>query len=539
VSTNGKDAASGKPPDELCGGCGARLPGSHRYCLECGARRGPLPAVVADRVNALKERGRQDGEGAASPAEPAAALEDAGEATDHWGWMPTPQVAAVGVMALLAAGVVLGSVTSPLAQSAGGASIILEELGGPEPEVEEEAAAVNAAPSAAPATASYAPPAEVPLVAPPAEAPAPSAPPAQLPPELPEEESLPEIKHVFLIVLDGHGYEEAFGNESAAPYLAETLAGEGKLLANYYGVAQGGLANRVALLSGQGPTPQLAAGCPEYKPIAPGTLSVEGQVEGDGCVYPAEAETLPGQLSKAKMSWKAYVEAPGGDEASAPTDSCFLTPRNPLAYFAGVAEGAECAENDVSLDQLAPDLSKADTTPTFSYILPNTCHSGSDTPCGPEQPAGLAPVDGFLEAVVPEIVASPAYEDEGGLIAIVFDQAPQEGEAADSSSCCANPEYPNLPPPVASAEPATPGPVKPSGGGGQVGMLLLSPYVAPGTVDESGYYNHFAFLRSVEELLGLEPLGYAAEPALTGFDSSVYDASPEESTAAPKERPAP
>jgi len=494
--------------------------------------------VVGDRIAALKERGRHLGEGAGPPpAAPAvAAAEGTVAATGRWDWMPTPQVAAVAVMALLAAGVVLGSVTSPPAQSAGGASIILEELGA-EPEVEEEAEAFGAAPAAAPATASYAPPAEAPPAAPaPAQAPPPSAPPAQPPPELPEEELLPEIKHVFLIVLDGHGYEEAFGDESQVPYLAETLAGEGKLLSNYYAVAQGGLANQIALLSGQGPTPQIAAGCPEYEPIAPGTISAEGQLEGDGCVYPAEAETLPAQLTEAKLSWKAYVEAPGGDEASAPVDSCYLTPRNPFAYFAAVTESPECAENDVSLDRLSPDLKKAETTPTLSYVVPNSCHDGAETPCAPEQPAGLASAAAFLEAVVPEIVASPGYEAEGGLIAITFDQAPQEGEAADSSSCCANPEYPNLPAPPASTEPVAPGPVKPSGGGGRVGMLLISPYVAPGTVDEVAYYNHFSFLRSVEELLGLEPLGYAADPVLTAFDSSIFDLSPEESSVASRAR---
>jgi hypothetical protein len=497
--------------------------------------------VVADRVNALREGGRSHVNGddgvPVAPAEPADAEADTAAATrDRWAFMPTPQVAAVAVMALLAAGVVLGSVTSPLAQSAGGASIILEELGGPEVE-EEEPETVSAEPSAAPTTASYLPAEAPPLAAPlpSAEAPQPSAPPAQLPPELPEEELLPEIKHVFLIVLDGHGYEEAFGKESAAPYLSKTLASEGKLLANYYAVTQGGLANQVALLSGQGPTPQIVAGCPEYKPIAPGSLSVEGQVEGEGCVYPAEAETLPSQLTAAKLTWKAYVEAAAGQEASSPPDSCYLTPRNPFAYFAGVTGSAECVENDVSLDQLAPDLKEVDTTPTLSYLLPNACHDGNDAPCAPEQPAGLAAADGFLEAVVPEIAASPAYEEEGGLIAITFDQAPQEGEAADSSSCCATPEYPNLPPPAEDTEPIVPGPVKPSGGGGQVGMLLISPYVAPGTVDEAAYYNHFSFLRSIEELLGLEPLGYAAEPVLTGFDSTVYDASPEESTVAPQE----
>lgn len=552
------DEGSGGARGERCGECGSRVSAGQRYCLECGARHGPLPTVVASRIDALRGPGQLGGK----PKAPVAALAAAAaakkpgrpEKDDRWSFMPSPQVAAVVVMVLLAAGVILGSVTSPLAQSAGVASVILE-LGEPEPE--ETAEPVEAStPSVAPEVPALVPTAEAPLAEPlealPAE-PEP-APEAQQLPELPEEETLPEIKHVFLIVLDGHGYEEAFGESSSAPYLAKTLAGEGKLLANYFAVAQGGLANEIALLSGQGPTPQTALNCPEYTAIAPGTVSPEGQVEGTGCVYPKETETLPGQLAEAELTWRAYVEdiangastgqptacrhpALGGtDPSSAPAPGdAFLTWRNPFVYFAGLTEDPKCAESDVGLDGLARDLKKAEKTPTFSYIVPNACHSGNETPCAPEQPAGLAASEEFLKTVVGEITKSPAYEEEGGLIAITFDQAPQTGPAPDASSCCGTPEYPNLPPPATpppSAEPTAPGPVKSSGGGGRVGMLLLSPYVAPGTVDETAYYNHFSFLRSVEELLELEPLGYAADPVLTGFDSTVFDASPEESTLA-------
>jgi hypothetical protein len=568
VKISNEDEGSGRARAGRCAECGTRLTASQRYCLECGARLGPLPAVVANRIAALKQKSRRiaalkqksrpDDASAGAPVAPFEpdAAEGGGdyEKPGRWDFMPSPQVAAVVVMALLAAGVVLGSVTSPLAQSAGTASIILEEIGGEAAEGEPEEAASG--PSYPPEPTAVAATAEAPLALP-AEAPAAepeAAPPAALPPEIPEEELLPEIKHVFLIVLDGHGYEEAFGKESPAPYLAETLAGEGKLLSNYFAVAPSGLANEVALLSGQGPTLQTAANCPEYTAIAPGAISPEGQVEGDGCVYPATTETLPGQLTDAKLTWKAYIEDIANGEAAGQPTSCrhpalggadpnaaplpgdaFETWRNPFVYFAGLVESPECAENDVGIDRLAPDLKKADETPSFSYIVPNACHDGSELPCAPEQPAGLAAAEGFLETVVPEIQASPAYEEEGGLIAITFDQAPQAGPTADSSSCCATPEYPNLAasPPPASTEPPATGPVKPSGGGGQVGMLLLSPYVAPGTLDESAYFNHFSFLRSVEELFGLEPLGYAAEPALTGFDSSVFDASPEESTVSP------
>jgi phosphatidylinositol-3-phosphatase len=563
VAISNVDEGSGKGRAERCAECGAALSAGQRYCLECGTRRGPLPAAVADRVDALKGQGRPEGAAAngspTTPAESAVTASDDAEPgkKDPWGFMPSPQVAAIAVMALLAAGVVLGSVTSPLAQSAPASSIILE-VGGSEAGEEEPEATASEAPALAAETPAAVPTAEVPLAPLPETAPLeeePSAP-AQLPPELPEEEALPEIKHVFLIVLDGHGYEEAFGKESPAPYLAKTLAGEGKLLTNYFAVAQGGLANEIALLSGQGPTPQTAAGCPEYTAIAPGTANAEGQVEGAGCVYPSSTETLMSQLTTAKLTWKAYVEDIANGAAAAQPTTCrhpalggadpnaaplpgdaFETWRNPFVYFAGLAESPECAENDVGLDQLAPDLKKAEKTPSFSYIAPNACHDGSEAPCAPEQPAGLAASEAFLKTVVPEIEASPAYSEEGGLIAITFDQAPQAGPSADSSSCCITPEYPNMPAPATTEAPVT-GPVKPTGGGGQVGMLLISPYVAPGTlVGETAYYNHFAFLRSVEELFGLQPLGYAAEPALTAFEpGTVYDASPEESTvASPKE----
>jgi len=518
VTGSSDDGGAGK----ACAECGAALSASQRYCVECGTRRGPLPAVVANRVGALKERGRRrdtETNGTpVSPADPTPGELDQAEEKDAWGFMPSPQVAAIVVMALLAAGVILGSVTNPLAQGAGAASIILE-MGEPagEEAVDEPVAEASAPVAEAPVPTAVP---EAPLAAPLEESAEPEAPPTEPTlPEIPEEETLPEIKHVFMIVLSGHGYEEAFGDESAAPYLAKTLTEEGKLLSNYYAVTQGGLANEVALLSGQGPTPQTALNCPESTPIAPGTVNPEDQVEGEGCVYPAEVETLPGQLAKAKLSWKAYVEPD-------PVPAW----RKPFDYFAALGEDPEADKHEASLEQLATDLEDPKATPALSYIVANACHDGGDTPCAPEQPAGLAAADKLLEALVPEITESSAFQDEGGLIAITFDQASPTAPAPDTSACCATPEYPNLPAPTTTEAPS-PGPVKPSGGGGRVGMLLISPYVAAGTVDEASYYNHFSFLRSVEELFGLEPLGYAAEPALTGFEPGVvFDASPEEST---------
>lgn len=517
-----------------CAACGAAFAGDQRYCLECGRRHGSLPPAIASRLAALlrRERGEErplQDEGEAGPGRPSSTS-----------FMPSPRAAAAAVMGMLALGVLLGSATSQVAQSAGLSSILLEVAPAPAPE-EPLAEATAAAPSASaestpllPATTSSLP--AVPA-APEESAPEAPAEPA-LPPQIPEAEVLPPVKHVFVIVLGENGFEESFGEASPAPYLAQTLRAKGELIDNYYAVTKGDLANQIALLSGQGPTPETATDCPTYADLLPGTLSSEGQVEGSGCVYPAVTPTLPGQLVERKLRWRAYVEDIGNGAAAGQPATCrhptldapdpspaplpgdaYVTWRNPFVYFHSLTDGTECVQNDVGLDRLATDLKTATKTPALSYIVPNACHDGGEVPCEAGQPGGVVAAESFLQTVVPQIEASAAYK-EGGLIAITSSQAPQAGPEADPSACCVAPAYPNLP---ETAAEAFAGPVKASGGGGRVGLLLISPFVSPGTENEIGYFNHYSLLLSIEQLFELEPIGYAGELALAPFDSSVYN----------------
>lgn len=466
-------------------------------------------AVVAAWIKA-RDQEPSSSDGAGTEAEDGGGTADR-SALDRY--MPTPQVAAVAVMALLSAGVILGLVTDQLAQSASAPIVLLgEPVSAPEAEQRAEAPEVE--------TEYIEEEGPAPTVITEAPAPAPEeifkegqeegpAEEPKEPIELPTEALLPPVSHLFVIVLGEHGYESAFGENANAPYLAE-LVEQGELLQNYYAVAPGGLANEIALLSGQGPTAQTAAGCPEYTDISPATVdpaTVGGSeaVTGTGCVYPASTKTLPGQLVAAGSTWKAYIE----EDPNAPGQPLCSAGQAATAYFHSLLDNGECAAQTVGLGRLATDLAGKSATdvPSLSYIVP--------------QPAGLEGAESFLRAVVPEIESSP-YFAVGGMIAITFASAPQTGPEADPSSCCATPEYPNLKDQSAPPPPAASGPVKPTGGGGRVGMVLLSPYVAPGSVSET-YYDHFSFLRSVEELFGQAPLGYAAEPAIVGFDETVYN----------------
>jgi hypothetical protein len=534
-----------------CSECGASRAPDQRYCLKCGARLGSLPAAIAVQIQRLRTfaTGRIPVvKATAAKAKPAAT---AGTGKRGWPYersdfMPSPRAAAAAVIGMLALGVAIGSATNQLAQSAGLTTILYEE---PEPPAEEESAPEVAAEPEVEAEASGE---EATAVAPPAlpipeeEAAIPEEVPSELPetPEAPIEEAppgLPEVKHVFVIVLGENGYEETFGEASTSKYLKEELPAQGEVLTNYYAVTKGELANQIAMISGQGPTEETATNCPNYADIVPGTESAEGQVEGKGCVYPATTKSLPAQMAEKKLTWHAYVEgsedgvvvgqptscrhpAPGTeDQNKAPTAAdSYVTWRNPFVYFHSIIDAPDCAKEDDGLPELTKDLQgKPEKFPAFAYIAPDACHRGAEAPCEEGAATGPAASEEFLKAIVPEIQESFAYKD-GGLIVITSAEARQGGEKPDASSCCIAPEYPNLPPPEGPEETAT-GPVKETGGGGRVGAVLLSPFIEPGTTSET-YFNHFSLLATIEELFSLEKLGYAAEPAITGFDESIFNA---------------
>jgi hypothetical protein len=303
---------------------------------------------------------------------------------------------------------------------------------------------------------------------------------------------------------------------------------------------------------------------------------------------------------------------------SVTSGSTYVNWKNPVIYFQGLLlPSGECQTNDVGIAQLAKDLKNP--TPTFSYISPDPCDDGSDTPCRPGAKTGLAQADVFLQRVVPEIERSASYK-QNGLILITFASAPQSGPHWDTSSCCGQPTYPNLPSPSttsassttstsssstgttpsatppavtatetvttttttaspsvsttdtgtttgaspdcvasgsdtstsssttsspsAATTPAapttssstttstttTPGECAPvivgtPPGGGQVGLLMISPWIAPGKSDVVDTLNHFSVLKGVEQLFKLPNLGYAKVTSLQGFGTGMFAAS--------------
>jgi phosphatidylinositol-3-phosphatase len=344
----------------------------------------------------------------------------------------------------------------------------------------------------------------------------------------------PHVKHVFIIVLENEDATATFGPGSKAPYLAKRLTAKGELLPNYYGIGHNSNDNYLAMVSGQAPNLQTQLDCQFFSDFTPGTPAPSGQYVGQGCVYPPPAETIANQLEDSGYAWRGYMQdvnkgAPPGTEtpcrhpaigARDPNQHAvrgdqYATRHNPFVYFHSIINFPTCKRNDVDLTHLNHDLKRERRTPNYSFIVPNLCNDGHDSPCVNGQPGGLVSANRFLRRRVPKILHSPAYRDRGLLI-VTFDEAEAVGATADSSACCNERPGPNVIPPN------TPGFIHPGPGGGRVGAVLLSPCLKPGTVARTPY-NHYSLLRSIEDNFGLPHLGYAGQPGLAPFGRNVLN----------------
>ena len=270
------------------------------------------------------------------------------------------------------------------------------------------------------------------------------------------------IKHVMVIELENESEGETFGATSPATYLNDTLVPAGELVRNYFAAGHVSLDNYIAQVSGQAPNQLTSSDCVtsltslsgSYNDVTPGTLDPDqakypGQVDGQGCVFPASVQTIGNQLDRAYpgtvgSDWREYAEDMGNDPArdggqpdllggtdcahptqlnglasddtnnaegpnatgtqvkSAITDQ-YANRHNPFIYFHSVTDNQWLCDHDVvplgtaatSADgtvayegHLAQDLKHTFTTPRFSFITPNLCDDGHDATCAGTNDAG-------------------------------------------------------------------------------------------------------------------------------------------------------
>jgi phosphatidylinositol-3-phosphatase len=280
----------------------------------------------------------------------------------------------------------------------------------------------------------------------------------------------PRVGHVFTIMLENKDYADAFGKRPGSRYLARTLRRRGALAKRYYATAHQSLPNYLTMISGQAPTRATRNDCPEFD-----------------CIYDETVRTLPDTLEAAGHTWGGYfedipaacalpVEGQGDPFPRATRSLQYAQRHNPFSYFRSITTDRDrCRRHVRGMRALRRGLGAVSTTPSWSFIVPDFCHSGHDDPCpNPRESGGWAGIGAFLRRWVPRILASPAFRRDG-LLVITFDEAEDDDRR----------------------------------GGGRVGALLISPLIEPGSTIRATL-DHYGYLRSMEDLFGLQHLGPAA-----------------------------
>ncbi len=334
-------------------------------------------------------------------------------------------------------------------------------------------------------------------------------------------------------MLDDEPYATAFGPASPAHYLTGTLEHEGELLVRYYAVAHEQLANAIALVSGQGPTPQTAQNCPTYENVVPGSAGAEGQVSGSGCVYPSATQTLAGQLAAKHLTWRSYQEGmdePGAgagsadgacghpalgapDPTSAPTPPAgqtYATWRNPFVYFHSLIDSSACAMTTRRAGQARSRTFRARGARRAS---PTSCPTAATTAtrrrahrsarwdeCRRRMVAEGRPGDHGLKGI-----------QENGLLVLTVDEAPSSGEYEDSVLAAAS---------RVSRPAGAHGRDRAAGRGTGRRAAALAVHQRRG--DRSGHVQPLLAAATVEDLYGLGHLGYAGGKEVSSFAPALF-----------------
>ena len=185
-------------------------------------------------------------------------------------------------------------------------------------------------------------------------------------------------------------------------------------------------------------------------------------IHGDGSPAIHALPDVPSLFGLAG-SWRSYVEGMPAPCTLLDRPPLYAVRDNPAVYYGAIA-GAACTD-DVPLGPpssgaLARDL-RGGTLPRFALISPDRCNDMHDCP--------VATGDRWLSRFVPRILASRGYRAGRTAIFITWDENPRYRE-------------PN-----------------------RVALIAIAPGIPAGTTTGLSF-DHYALLRTTEELLGLRPL---------------------------------
>jgi hypothetical protein len=346
-------------------------------------------------------------------------------------------------------------------------------------------------------------------------------------------EGVPELDHVFVLVLENHNAFTSFGSigildNPNAPHI-QALAKKYNSASNYNAVWHPSLPNYVAMITGDWVGTDVVATGHTYPPNSTVGISDDDSpsVATDYPSPPANLSihrwrvnlpSLAGQLTAAGKDWRAYLQnipESGTSLANWPGDNntakLYAVKHNPFPYVAEVQDNPSQFAKQVPLEQLFSDLG-AKTAPAFSYIVPDQCRDMHGignvlAPCGGTNDTDAIDVkrgDDETFWIVNGIVGSPVWKEGRNALFVVFD------EGNGPLTCNYSPDTP-----VTDVVPGTllPGPdcYDPKNFNDKVVMLVITNYGKRGLVDNH-FYDHYSLLKTIEAAFDLPFIGHARDP---------------------------
>jgi phosphatidylinositol-3-phosphatase len=346
-----------------------------------------------------------------------------------------------------------------------------------------------------------------------------------------EQDGVPKLDHVFVIVLENHNSFASFGSNGIldnpqAPQIT-ALANKYNYASNYNGVWHPSLPNYVAMITGDWVGTDVIGTGHSYPAGSNVGISDDDSASVSIDYSPpanpsfhrwrVNKPSLAGQLVKAGKDWRAYLQnlpISGTHFANWPGDNnvakLYAVKHNPFPYVAEVQDDPSQFAKQVPIDQLFGDLGSGHV-PAFSYIVPDQCRDmhGLGNP--------LAPCGGAFDTddndikrgddetgwLVSAITGSEVWEHGRNALFVVFDEGNGPLTCPSYNPDTATDTLSGTLLPAADC-------YNPANFDDKVVLIAITNYGVRGVTD-ARFQSHYSLLKTIEAAFGLPYVGHAAD----------------------------
>jgi len=344
--------------------------------------------------------------------------------------------------------------------------------------------------------------------------------------------AIPRYDHIITIIEENKSAAQIVG-QSFAPNINSYASTYGSA-SNYYGVVHPSEGNYVAMIGGStfGINNDDAYYCsagskapdcfnlaqPGYANHTISEPSLLDQLTATGRTFKGYYENLPAHPKAVNSAPLPSTATPNPPSTS--TNTLYASKHNAFINFASVQNDPNIGSKIVGFSGLAADLASG-TFANYVHIVPNQCNEmhGLNAGSAPNCDYGAFGVntadantqtlisqgDKVIKGLVDQITAAPFWNQGNNAIVLSWDE--DNFVAPFTQGCC-------------GSDPASAA----NFGGGRVANVVITSKGPRGVTDNTPY-NHYSFLRTVEDAFGLyDPSQYSAASAgLAGYLNEAGD----------------